>query len=88
MKKFLLLSTTFMWVLTACSTHEPSKENKTEFHTKLTDTKTTKDNKKQNKVDNKKKDEEKNKDIIPNFSEKEKIGFSFLRRPCWPIYIN
>ncbi|MCH4420808.1 hypothetical protein [Staphylococcus haemolyticus] len=61
-------------MLTACSTHEPSKENKTEFHTKLTDTKTTKDNKK--------KDEEKNKDIIPNFSEKEKIGFSFLRRPC------
>lgn len=64
-------------MLTACSTHEPSKENKTEFHTKLTDTKTTKDNKKQNKVDNKKKDEEKNKDIIPNFSEKEKLPLAF-----------
>ena len=58
-------------MLTACSTHEPSKENKTEFHTKLTDTKTTKDNKKQNKVDNKKKD------IIPNFSEKEKLPLAF-----------
>ncbi|MHB7935536.1 MULTISPECIES: hypothetical protein [Staphylococcus] len=77
MKKFLSLSITFMLVLTACSTHEPSKENKTESHTKQTDTKTTKDNKKQNKDDNKKKDEEKNKDIIPNFSEKEKLALAF-----------
>ncbi|RIO69973.1 hypothetical protein BUZ39_19835, partial [Staphylococcus haemolyticus] len=64
-------------MLTACSTHEPSKENKTESHTKQTDTKTTKDNKKQNKDDNKKKDEEKNKDIIPNLSEKEKLALAF-----------
>ncbi len=67
MKKFLSLSITFMLVLTACSTLEPSKENKTEFHTKLTDTKTTKDNKKQNKVDIKKKDEEKTKILYLTF---------------------
>ena len=60
-------------MLTACSTHEPSKENKTEFHTKLTDTKTTKDNKKQNKVDNKKKDEEKTKILY----------LTFLKRKNW-----
>lgn len=77
MKKFLSISITFMLVLTSCSTHEPSKENKTESHTKQTDTKTTKDNKKQNKVDIKKKDEEKNKDIIPNFSEREKLTLAF-----------
>lgn len=46
MKKFLSISITFMLVLTSCSTHEPSKEKKTESHTKQTDTKTTKDNKK------------------------------------------
>ena len=63
-------------MLTACSTHEPSKENKTEFHTKLTDTKTTKDNKNKTRLTIKRK-MKKNKDIIPNFSEKEKIGFSF-----------
>lgn len=60
-------------MLTACSTHEPSKENKTEFHTKLTDTKTTKDNKKQDKVDNKKKDEEKTKILY----------LTFLKRKNW-----
>ncbi|WP_235586191.1 hypothetical protein [Staphylococcus haemolyticus] len=67
MKKFLSLSITFMLVLTACSTLEPSKENKAESHTKQTDTKTTKDNKKQNKVDIKKKDEEKTKILYLTF---------------------
>lgn len=67
MKKFLSLSITFKLVLTACSTLEPSKENKAESHTKQTDTKTTKDNKKQNKVDIKKKDEEKTKILYLTF---------------------
>ncbi|WP_154392795.1 MULTISPECIES: hypothetical protein [Staphylococcus] len=43
MKKFLSLSITFMLVLTSRSTHEQSKENKAESHTKQTDTKTTKE---------------------------------------------
>ena len=64
-------------MLTACSTHEPSKENKTEFHTKLTDTKTTKDNKKQDKVDNKKKDEEKTKILYLTFLKRKKLALAF-----------
>ena len=56
--------------------HEPSKENKTEFHTKLTDTKTTKDNKNKTRLTIKRK-MKKNKDIIPNFSEKEKLALAF-----------
>ena len=52
------------------------KENKTEFHTKLTDTKTTKDNKNKTRLTIKRK-MKKNKDIIPNFSEKEKLPLAF-----------
>ena len=77
MKRFILLSITFMLILTACSTNESSKEGKTNSHSKQTDTKTTEDNKKQNKVESKKKNEEKTKDIVANFSEKEKLALAF-----------
>lgn len=77
MKRFILLSITFMLILTACSTNESSKEDKTKSHSKQTDTKTTEDNKKQNKFESKKKNEEKTKDIVANFSEKEKLALAF-----------
>ena len=64
-----------MLVLTACSTLEPSKENKAESHTKQTDTKTTKDNKSKIRLILKRR-MKKTKILYLTFL-KGKIGFSF-----------
>lgn len=64
-------------MLTACSTHEPSKENKTEFHTKLTDTKTTKDNKNKTRLTIKRKMKKKTKILYLTFLKRKKLALAF-----------